>query len=321
MAIVSYIMATVLILISPDYIYGTGEGKNLVKAEITHNNSGITLSSVEEETDNEAVIRVANNNPEKIFYQLAVKQTPIQAQQYLSNELLEYGMELIAKDDTGKDVEAGLLSVSNQADNEESNSSKALEQTKEKDKTKQTDEKKTEKKETDKKQVDEKEKLTAKNASTDKADGKKADSSSDKEKESTEKKYAIELSKEEIEILQRIVEAEATGEDIKGKILVANVVMNRVEDKNFPDTIKEVVFQKSGGTYQFSPIKDKRYWSVKVTKETITAVDRVMQGEDYSKGALYFSARKRAEQSSMRWFDRNLEYLFRYGGHEFFKNK
>lgn len=129
------------------------------------------------------------------------------------------------------------------------------------------------------------------------------------------------LSSKEIEILQRIVEAEATGEDIKGKILVANVIMNRVNDSAFPDSVEDVVFQKTGGTYQFSPISDKRYYSVKVSDDTKEAVKRVLQGEDYSQGALYFSARKRASAENMRWFDTNLKWLFQYGNHEFFTNK
>lgn len=131
----------------------------------------------------------------------------------------------------------------------------------------------------------------------------------------------ISLSSKEIEILQRIVEAEATGEDIKGKILVANVIINRVNDSAFPDSVEKVVFQKTGGTYQFSPISDKRYYSVSISDETKEAVQRVLQGEDYSQGALYFSARKRASASNMRWFDNNLKWLFQYGNHEFFKHK
>ena len=172
----------------------------------------------------------------------------------------------------------------------------------------------------EKKVKDDEEKDKA-NSKTDRADAKEADSSEADKEKSEDSKNAIELTKDEREILERIVEAEATGEDIKGKILVANVILNRVKDKNFPDTIKGVVFQKEGNTYQFSPIKDKRYWNVKISEDTITAVDRVMQGEDYSKGALYFSARTRADKTSMRWFDNNLKYLFKYGGHEFFKNK
>lgn len=126
-------------------------------------------------------------------------------------------------------------------------------------------------------------------------------------------------SKEEIAILQRIVEAEATGEDITGKMMVANVVLNRVADDEFPDTIEDVVFQRDDGTYQFSPIKDKRYWSVSITEETKEAVNRVLGGEDYSNGALYFMCRSQANPNNVRWFDNNLTKVTSYGVHEFFK--
>lgn len=129
------------------------------------------------------------------------------------------------------------------------------------------------------------------------------------------------LSTDELEVLQRIVEAEATGEDIYGKILVANVVINRVNDEQFPDSISEVVFQKNGGTYQFSPTRDGRYWSVSISKSTIEAVSRALSGEDYSQGALYFFARKLTSQSKAQWFDESLHRLFRYGCHEFYKEQ
>ena len=118
-------------------------------------------------------------------------------------------------------------------------------------------------------------------------------------------------------MLEQIVEAEATGEDMIGKILVANVIFNRTKDDEFPDTIKEVIFQKVGGDYQFSPIADKRYWSVKVTKETKEAVQRAVDGEDHSEGALFFMARRLARKSSAKWFDNNLTWLFKHGAHEF----
>jgi N-acetylmuramoyl-L-alanine amidase len=125
----------------------------------------------------------------------------------------------------------------------------------------------------------------------------------------------------EVDMLERIVEAEATGEDMKGKILIANVVFNRMADEEFPDTIKGVIFQKVKGDYQFSPVTDERYWSVNVTDTTKEAVKRALQGEDYSKGALYFIARKRTDSSSAKWFDQHLDWLFKHGGHEFYKNK
>ncbi|MDF2542740.1 MAG: putative rane protein [Herbinix sp.] len=127
-------------------------------------------------------------------------------------------------------------------------------------------------------------------------------------------------SKEEVKMLERIVEAEASGEDMIGKILVANVILNRTQDDEFADTIEGVIFQKVNGEYQFSPISDERYWSVKISKETKEAVKRALSGEDYSEGAVYFMARKSTKSSSAKWFDRNLEWLFKHGGHEFFKD-
>lgn len=126
-------------------------------------------------------------------------------------------------------------------------------------------------------------------------------------------------SPEEIQILERIVEAEAGGEDAEGKLLVANVVLNRVQDENFPDTIQEVVFQSSHGVTQFSPVANGRYDKVTVSEETKEAVERALEGEDISEGALYFAARKYADEKSMRWFDEKLTFLFQHGGHEFFK--
>ncbi|WP_312370295.1 cell wall hydrolase [Lachnoclostridium sp.] len=135
------------------------------------------------------------------------------------------------------------------------------------------------------------------------------------------KKMIKSLSKDELDVLYRIVEAEATGEDIYGKILVANVILNRVNSKQFPNTVEEVVFQKDGNTYQFSPTKDGRYWSVKVSKETMEAVNRALAGEDYSNGALYFFARKQTSKTKACWFDNSLRKVVKYGCHEFYKDK
>ena len=102
-------------------------------------------------------------------------------------------------------------------------------------------------------------------------------------------------------------------------MLVAGVVMNRVESNKFPDTVEEVVFQNENGVYQFSPVANGTYQSAVATEETRRAVDRVLEGEDVTEGALYFAARKYAEEGKMKWFDNCLIRLFSYGGHEFFK--
>lgn len=120
-------------------------------------------------------------------------------------------------------------------------------------------------------------------------------------------------------ILERIVEAEAGGEDHKGKVLVANVVLNRVKSKSFPSTIKEVVFAHRGSTYQFSPIYDGRYYTVNISDDTKKAVKDALNGVDPSQGALYFMERAYADSDNAAWFDRCLTRLFGYHCHEFYK--
>lgn len=128
-----------------------------------------------------------------------------------------------------------------------------------------------------------------------------------------------ELSDDEMEVLLRIVEAEAGSEDEDGRLLVANVVLNRVESDRFPDTVTDVVFQQSGGVTQFSPVASGRYYKVNVSEETVSAVGRALMGEDISQGALFFASRKYAGNEKMRWFEEKLTFLFAHGGHEFYK--
>ena len=133
-----------------------------------------------------------------------------------------------------------------------------------------------------------------------------------------DKEYVLDITPQDYENMLRIVEAEAGGEDRTGKLLVANVIINRVNDDAFPDSVTEVIFQQTNGVSQFSPIRDGRFYSVSVSEETIEAVEAALCGEDCSKGALYFMARKAADKDRAAWFDRNLTKLFTYGGHEFF---
>ncbi len=125
----------------------------------------------------------------------------------------------------------------------------------------------------------------------------------------------IEYSQEDYDLLLRIVEAEAGICDMKGRILVANVIINRVESDEFPDNITDVVYQKS----QFSPVTDGRLYTCRVTGETVEAVDRALAGEDYSQGALYFMNRGRSQSKNVSWFDGQLTYLFDHDRHEFFR--
>lgn len=114
----------------------------------------------------------------------------------------------------------------------------------------------------------------------------------------------------ERDMLAKMVWAESRGEDKKGQVLVANVIMNRVKDPSFPNTIEGVIFQKNA----FSPINDGSFNSAKPTKEHYDSVDLALSGTDYSQGALFFNGAGLNSYAS-----KNKTFLFRHQNHDFYK--
>lgn len=127
--------------------------------------------------------------------------------------------------------------------------------------------------------------------------------------------YRLKLDVKSRRILERIVEAEAGDQDIKGRQMVANVVINRIRSKKFPNTVKGVVFAHR----QFSPIANGSYYRVSVSEKTKQAVERALRKKDNTGGALYFMYRAGSDIGNIRWFDRDLKKLCKYGCHEFFR--
>ncbi len=124
----------------------------------------------------------------------------------------------------------------------------------------------------------------------------------------------VECTEEDYYNLLRIVEAEATGGDVTSKMLVANVIINRVISPRFPDTITEVIFQGNGE--QFQPVSDGRFYTVQITEGTVEAVERALAGENNAGGAYFFAASSHLGPYS--WHCQCLTRLYEYGGHVYF---
>lgn len=60
------------------------------------------------------------------------------------------------------------------------------------------------------------------------------------------------ISSTDKDLLARIIHAEAKGEPYAGKVAVATVILNRVDDDAFPNSIREVIYQKG----QFEPVSN-----------------------------------------------------------------
>ncbi|MCR5153784.1 MAG: cell wall hydrolase [Lachnospiraceae bacterium] len=122
------------------------------------------------------------------------------------------------------------------------------------------------------------------------------------------------ITAEEYDMLVRIVSAEAGTEDLKGRVLVANVVLNRVLSDEFANSIIDVIFEPD----QFAPASSGSIYTTKIKQLTYDAVDIAISGTDYSEGALYFVQRSACKPEALVFFD-SLEYLFDHGVHTFYK--
>lgn len=58
------------------------------------------------------------------------------------------------------------------------------------------------------------------------------------------------------DLMARLVHAEAVGEPYAGKVAVATVILNRVKSPDFPNSIREVIYQISNGHYAFTPVQN-----------------------------------------------------------------
>ena len=116
------------------------------------------------------------------------------------------------------------------------------------------------------------------------------------------------ISPDDYSALCRIVQAEAGNESQEGKLLVANVIMNRVANPSFPNSIQGVITQSG----QFTPVSNGAYSSAVPSADTVAAVNRALAGENLSQGALYF----KSVRSGSDWSSKTL--LFNYGNHNFY---
>lgn len=125
---------------------------------------------------------------------------------------------------------------------------------------------------------------------------------------------------EELEYLQQIVHFEARGEDLKGQILVANVVLNRVESEQFPNSIIEVIKDnrinsEGNHVWQFTPVGQPDFGTATPSKRTIQAVAMALDGVDDSQGALWFNG---THLQTTSWAAQNRTHIFNHGGHSFY---
>lgn len=118
---------------------------------------------------------------------------------------------------------------------------------------------------------------------------------------------------DELYWLSRIIEAEAGGEIIEGKIAVGNVVLNRVADKRYPNTIYGVIFDFKNGI-QFTPAYTGTIYN-KPSQESIIAAKMCLEGYEIKPGVLFFFNPRIA---TTNWISKNRPFAMRIGNHDFY---
>ncbi|WP_017726916.1 cell wall hydrolase [Halalkalibacterium ligniniphilum] len=91
----------------------------------------------------------------------------------------------------------------------------------------------------------------------------------------------------ERDLLARLVHAEAKGEPYAGKVAVATVVLNRVDSDKFPNSVREVIYEKNSGYYAFSPVKNGEI-NKPADAESHRAVEEALRFRGQGAGSLFF---------------------------------
>lgn len=108
--------------------------------------------------------------------------------------------------------------------------------------------------------------------------------------------------------LSHIIHAESGNQPLAGKMAVGNVVLNRVADGRFPNSIYAVVFQKN----QFTPARSGSIHRAP-SAESILAAKLCLDGGEALDNVLWFN---RAGLNS--WASRNRTYVTTIAGHAFY---
>lgn len=111
--------------------------------------------------------------------------------------------------------------------------------------------------------------------------------------------------------LSRIIQAECGNQPLEGRMAVGNVVLNRVKNPAFPNTVKGVLSQKN----QFTTWKNGALAKRTPNATSVIAAKLVMDGGEVesTKGATFFDSK------SNSWAARNKTCVAVIGNHKFYK--
>lgn len=115
-------------------------------------------------------------------------------------------------------------------------------------------------------------------------------------------------------MLAKLAMAEAEGEPIETKAMVIQVILNRVNDEEFPSNIADVIYDEG----QFTPVSNGRFDRVEPNQECYDAIRMIEDLEvNIDKDILYFET----VTEEKTWHSENLEFLFQSGNLSFYRER
>lgn len=115
-------------------------------------------------------------------------------------------------------------------------------------------------------------------------------------------------------LLAQLITAEAGSEPYEGQVAVGAVVMNRLKSPDYPQTIREIIYEKG----QFSCIS--KLPATKPTTLAVRAAREALAGADPSCGALFYYNPLTCDPEGLRFFNSpDLTVTVRIGQHIFLK--
>lgn len=125
-------------------------------------------------------------------------------------------------------------------------------------------------------------------------------------------------------LLACAVYAESRGQGKQGMIAVGNVVINRVNDPDFPKSIRGVLFQPGQFSYTYKgafKAQDQQSWlEAKAIAAKLIYLDanfpEAREATDVTRGATYFKKR-----TIRTHWERDMKMVYRYKDHQFYRQE
>lgn len=128
--------------------------------------------------------------------------------------------------------------------------------------------------------------------------------------------YTTKFESDDLYWLSRIIYTETKDQPMAGLIGVGNVVYNRVNSDLFPDTVYDVIFERSPEVVQFDPAATNGIF-LQPDERSVIAACMCMEGYNTVGDSMFFVNPRLGDST---WFEKDLEFVVSIGDHDFYRS-